>query len=134
MSSKEYKHLVQIYYEDTDHSGFVYYANYLKYFERAREHALGTATLVHLWETHKMGFNVYKVEVTYHEGCIFGEALEVRSTFTLSSDYRLTCYQNIWKPATNKLAVKGLVEMVLLDQNKKLTKINPTDLKLFEGE
>ena len=28
---------VQVYYEDTDHSGVVYHANYLKFFERARE-------------------------------------------------------------------------------------------------
>ena len=131
MSVKEYCHPVQIYYEDTDHSGFVYYANYLKYFERAREHALGTETLVKMWEEHKMGFNVYKVEATYHEGCFFGETLEVRSTFNLSSDYRLTCYQNIWKPNENKPAVKGIVEMVLLDQNKKLKKINSMDFKLF---
>ena len=34
-------HPVQINYEDTDHSGVVYHANYLKYFERAREHSLG---------------------------------------------------------------------------------------------
>ena len=33
-----HEHRVQIYYEDTDHSGVVYHANYLKYFERAREH------------------------------------------------------------------------------------------------
>ena len=33
---------VQIYYEDTDHSGVVYHPNVLKYFERAREHVIDT--------------------------------------------------------------------------------------------
>ena len=31
---------IKIYYEDTDCGGVVYYANYLKYFERARTHYL----------------------------------------------------------------------------------------------
>ena len=50
---------VQIYYEDTDHSGLVYHANYLKYFERAREHLLGTDELVRLLAEEGKGFVVY---------------------------------------------------------------------------
>ena len=38
---------VQVYYEDTDHSGVVFFANYLKFFERGREHAIGVDEL--LW-------------------------------------------------------------------------------------
>ena len=37
---KTFSHNVKIYYEDTDSGGVVYYANYLKYFERARTEAL----------------------------------------------------------------------------------------------
>ena len=37
---KTFCHNVKIYYEDTDSGGVVYYANYLKYFERARTEAL----------------------------------------------------------------------------------------------
>ena len=33
-------HTVKVYYEDTDAGGVVYYANYLKYLERARTEAL----------------------------------------------------------------------------------------------
>ena len=38
--SKKFTHSVKIYYEDTDSGGVVYYANYLKYLERARSEAL----------------------------------------------------------------------------------------------
>jgi len=38
--SKQFKHKVKIYYEDTDAGGVVYYANYLKYLERARSEAI----------------------------------------------------------------------------------------------
>jgi acyl-CoA thioester hydrolase len=36
MNSKRFSWPVRIYYEDTDTGGVVYYANYLKFFERAR--------------------------------------------------------------------------------------------------
>ncbi len=36
MSLNSYQHTVRVYYEDTDAGGIVYYANYLKFFERAR--------------------------------------------------------------------------------------------------
>ena len=35
----------KVYYEDTDAGGIVYYANYLKYIERARSETLGTVGL-----------------------------------------------------------------------------------------
>ena len=37
---KEFIHEIKVYYEDTDSGGVVYYANYLKYLERARTEAL----------------------------------------------------------------------------------------------
>ncbi|MGB1263813.1 MAG: tol-pal system-associated acyl-CoA thioesterase [Cognaticolwellia sp.] len=36
MSINSYQHNIRVYYEDTDAGGIVYYANYLKFFERAR--------------------------------------------------------------------------------------------------
>ncbi len=38
--SKYFKYKFKIYYEDTDSGGIVYYANYLKYLERARSEAI----------------------------------------------------------------------------------------------
>ena len=38
--SKEFIHHVKVYYEDTDAEGVVYYANYLKFLERARTEAI----------------------------------------------------------------------------------------------
>ena len=42
---KNFTHNVKVYYEDTDAGGVVYYANYLKYLERARTEALLTIGL-----------------------------------------------------------------------------------------
>ena len=44
---KNFTHNVKVYYEDTDAGGVVYYANYLKYLERARTEAL-LLSLIHI--------------------------------------------------------------------------------------
>ena len=41
---------IRIYYEDTDAGGLVHHSNYLRYFERGREHVLGCAKLTELFE------------------------------------------------------------------------------------
>ena len=46
-------------YADTDRSQVVYHANYLKYFERAREGVIGPEALVTLWKDKGLGFAVY---------------------------------------------------------------------------
>ena len=38
--NKNFMHKIKVYYEDTDAGGVVYYANYLKFLERARTEAL----------------------------------------------------------------------------------------------
>ena len=72
-------HPVQIYYEDTDLSGVVYHANYLKYFERAREHLIGPTELARLYNEDGIGFVVYKCELTFKQGARLGDLLEIRT-------------------------------------------------------
>lgn len=109
---------VQIYYEDTDHSGVVYHANYLKYFERAREHVLGVEELVRLYRVEGIGFVVYKCEMTFKEGAVFGDTIEIRSTAKKESEYRIIFSQDVYRG--EKLLVVGAVHMVCVDASKKL--------------
>ena len=115
-----YRHRVQIYYEDTDHSGLVYHANYLKYFERAREHVLGAQELVRLLRDDGIGFVVYRVEVTFRRGAGFGDLLEIRTTVDKSSDYRLSFKQNVVQEGSDEVLVEGQVELVCVDAEKRL--------------
>ncbi len=123
-------HHVQIYYEDTDFSGIVYHPNYLKYFERAREHMLGVDELVRLWDDEGVGFVVYKCSLQFREGARYGDLLEVRTTATLESDYRAVFDQQIWRPDGKAALVKGLVEMVAVDRKNQLVKM---PVRLREG-
>lgn len=115
---------VQIYYEDTDHSGVVYHANYLKYFERAREHLLGTAELVKLWQDEGLGFVVYKCEMTFKEGAVFGDTLEIRTVPRAESAFRVVFHQDVYRG--DRLLVQGVVHMVCVDAHKSLVPIPPT--------
>jgi YbgC/YbaW family acyl-CoA thioester hydrolase len=125
MESIPYHLSIQIYYEDTDHSGVVYHANYLKYFERAREHVIGTDELVRLWKEEGLGFAVYKADLVYSEGVEFGETIDIRSTYKLDSDYRMIWSHAAWRKGGKKPAVSCELHLVCLDKNKKLIAIPP---------
>ncbi|MGP1677804.1 MAG: tol-pal system-associated acyl-CoA thioesterase [Burkholderiales bacterium] len=58
MNSKSFSWPVRVYYEDTDTGGVVYYANYLKFFERARTEWL-------------RGFGLNQDKLAQEEGLIF---------------------------------------------------------------
>lgn len=71
----------RVYYEDTDAGGIVYYANYLKFAERARSELLrdlGTDNTT-LLERHGVIFAVHDVSVTYHQPARLDDALEVHT-------------------------------------------------------
>jgi tol-pal system-associated acyl-CoA thioesterase len=123
MEQKVYHLPVQVYYEDTDHSGVVYHANYLKYFERAREHVIGTQELSRLWHEQGIGFAVYKIDIGYFEGAVFGETLDIRSSFKRDGDYRLVWTHEAWREGGKKAAVKAILELVCLDRSKRLLPI-----------
>lgn len=123
---------VRIYYEDTDHSGRVYHANYLKYFERAREHLLGVEELVRLYREEGTGFVVYKAEMTFREGAVFGEELEVRSTVKVESEYRAVFRQDIWRPRGATPMVEGIVQLVCVDRDQRLIRL-PEGVRRLAG-
>lgn len=129
-----HSHRVQIYYEDTDFSGVVYHANYLKYFERAREHMLGVAHLVHLYQTQGIGFVVYKVEVTFREGARFGDSVEIRSTVRAESAYRLIFDQSVWRDDASRALVQGEVHLACVSRDNKLIPLPPDILRALQDQ
>lgn len=123
---------VQIYYEDTDHSGVVYHANYLKYFERAREHLLGVDALVRLYRDSGIGFVVYKCELTFKEGAVFGDSLEIRTTVRAESEYRAVFNQQVWRPNGRAALVEGLVQLVCVNREKQLVPLPADVIRVLE--
>ena len=91
--SKYFKYKFKIYYEDTDSGGIVYYANYLKYLERARSEAIYSLGLTNtnLQKDHDTLIIVKSCNIEYKKPAKFEDELEIissilsktRSTFTM---------------------------------------------------
>ena len=128
-------HPMQIYYEDTDLSGVVYHANYLKYFERAREHLLGVDELVRLYYDDGIGFVVYKAELTFKNGARLGDSLEIRTIANAQSEYRAVFNQSVWRPGGDQALVEGTVQLVCVDKENRLVPLPKSVLsRLKAGE
>jgi acyl-CoA thioester hydrolase len=118
-------HELRIYYEDTDFSGYVYHANYLKYMERAREHLLGPEALRDMYTTTGVGFVVYKAELAFQEPARFADVLEVRTVVSRSSEWRALFQQDVHRQRDGAVLVKGTVQLVCVDGAGKLVKLPP---------
>ncbi|NRA42201.1 MAG: thioesterase family protein [Pseudomonadales bacterium] len=130
MQSDVFHFSVQIYYEDTDHSGVVYHPNFLKYFERAREHVIDAERLAALWREHGLGFAVYKANLTFQDGVEFAEVCDIRTQFSVDGKYKTLWRQEVWRPEATKPAVIGDIEMVCMDKQKRL---QPIPLAILEA-
>lgn len=108
---------VRVYYEDTDALGLVYYANYLRFMERARTEwlrALG-------FEQDKLialgkGFVVVSVQADYKTSARFNDELQVVTRIAKSSKASLLFSQEIYR-GTDELLVKGNVKVCCIDLN-----------------
>ncbi|GIU28652.1 thioesterase family protein [Shewanella schlegeliana] len=119
--SKTYHFPVQIYYEDTDFSGVVYHPNFLKYFERAREHVIGANELASLWDEYDLGFAVYRSDMLCHDGVEFADIIDIRTKFYFESKYRTVWLQEIWRPNGKKPAVTAQIEMICMNKKRQLS-------------
>jgi acyl-CoA thioester hydrolase len=123
---KSFTYKTKIYYEDTDAGGIVYYANYLKYFERARTEWI-----------YSLGFNHNKLSaidtlivvrscyIDYEKPVKFEEKIEVVSELSKLSPVRINLIQFV--KVGNETRVKAKVELAVIDQAGKPKKM-PEDL------
>ncbi len=115
---------VRIYYEDTDCGGVVYYANYLKYFERARthfleEHGLSVSQLI----KEGIEFRVTKAELAYRSAAVHGETLVVETTVSASRRASIIFSHRIRERTSQRLVVEGSATLVRVDGKGKVTRL-----------
>jgi acyl-CoA thioester hydrolase len=121
---------VRIYYEDTDCGGVVYYANYLKYFERARthvleEHGLSVSGLIQQGTE----FRVTKAELAYRSAAVHGEILVVDTTIKADRRLSITFSHVIRERTSQRLVVEGAATLVTVDSHGKIKRIPPPILQ-----
>ena len=78
----EHVYPLRVFYEDTDASGIVYYANYLKFAERARTELMRGAGITHvtLLGDHDAAFVVSRCVVDYRQPARLDDEIEVRTS------------------------------------------------------
>jgi len=92
---------VRVYYEDTDAAGVVYYANYLRFMERARTEWLSALgfELATVEREHGVVFAVHHVDIRFHQPARLGDRLEVTVAPTAHGRARLALDQQVRRGA-----------------------------------
>lgn len=120
---------IRIYFEDTDCGGVVYYANYLRYFERGRTEylrALGVSPSGLLEKG--MLFVVRNVEVDYIAPARYDDLLVLETEVSGVSRTSVTFAQSIKKEGFPTQVARGTVVLVMVDKKGRPARI-PEDLK-----
>ena len=121
--SKNFNHKIKVYYEDTDAGGVVYYANYLKYLERARTEALIKIGLSNLKirDNFKALIIVKSCNIDYKKSAYLEDELTIKSYILSITKTSFVMSQNIIK---NKLViVKSKIHLVFVNEKSKPIKI-----------
>jgi acyl-CoA thioester hydrolase len=108
---REHRLPVRVYYEDTDATGLVYHANYVRYLERGRSDFLRMAGVSHTELRERedpAAFVVTRIEVDYRRPARLDDALVVRTTYDVVRGPRLSIGQTILRG--DEVLVEAVVE------------------------
>ena len=120
---------VRVYIEDTDAGGIVYYANYLKFMERARTEWLRACGVeLDLWQNqHRRLFVVRSVQIDFRSPAKFNEQLNVCAKLVTLKSASLVCEQRIMRDSV--LLVDATVKLVCVNADSMSPCAIPTEIK-----
>jgi len=120
---------VRVYYEDTDAGGVVFYANYLKFYERARTEMLRDMGFEQdeLMTQESVIFVVRSVQVDYLKPAKFNELISVTAELSLVKSASIVFEQTITRG--DDLLSKASVKIACLDAKTMRPKYIPETLK-----
>jgi acyl-CoA thioester hydrolase len=116
LEGREHVLPVRIYYEDTDFTGVVYHANYLRYFERGRSDFLRVGGVSHqdlLERADPVAFTVVRIAVDFRKPARVDDALHVRTVYERIRGPRLFIRQRIVR--REELIAAAEVEAACID-------------------
>ena len=126
---KSFNHKIKIYYEDTDAGGVVYYANYLKFLERARSEALSEVGLSNIKIKKDYGalIVVKSCNIDFNKSARLEDKLKINSNIISFSKTSFTMNQLIYR--NKDIIAKSKVHLVFVNEKSKPTKIPENILK-----
>ena len=106
-AAKEFSWPVRVYYEDTDSGGVVYYANYLKFMERARTELLRSIGYEQDQLQQELGiiFAVHSANIQYKKPARFNNELNVLTSITSLGKASIHFIQSIYLGPSQEMAV-----------------------------
>jgi len=116
---------VRIYYEDTDHGGVVYHANYLKYLERARTEFLRTLGLELDAVDKQYGvlFALTEAQVKFRKPALFNDMLVVESSLVSLGGARMSFVQHIYRLEPRTLLIEANIHLACIDRGGKVKRM-----------
>lgn len=120
---------VRVYVEDTDAGGIVFYANYLKYFERARTEwvrSRGVALRGRLEEG--IAFVVHSLNLRYLQPAFLDDELEVSADLVAATRTSMTFRQQAWRRGDEAALVSGEVRVACVQLPSGRPRRIPEDL------
>jgi acyl-CoA thioester hydrolase len=126
---------IKIYYEDTDCGGVVYYANYLKYFERARTQYLEARGLS-VAELMQQGrvFVVVHAELEYRAPARYGETLEIETIIPEMSPASITFSHVVRELESRRVVVEGSARLAVTDGQGKVKRLDKATVAALQSE
>jgi len=111
---------VRVYYEDTDVGGVVYYANYLRFMERARTEWLRSLGFEQDELIREQGvlFAVASAEVNYRAPARFNDLLHVTARIAEHRRSRIIFEQTVYRPADGAHLTDGRIKVACLDAER----------------
>lgn len=111
---------VRVYYEDTDSGGGVYYANYLKFFERGRTELLRALGFEQdeVAREYDVLFIVSRVEVDFLRPAVFNDALQVVTEVTRLGRARAKFAQAVYREGETEPLCRGVVEVACVEAER----------------
>ena len=131
--AKKFNFTVKVYYEDTDVGGVVYYANHLKFLERARSEAIYSLgyTNSDLLINHGVLLIVKSCNIEYKKPAKFEDILDINSEVKSFTKTSFLMKQNILR--NSEIISEAEIHLVAVDKDGKPSKIPEELIKKLEN-
>ena len=117
---------IRIYVEDTDAGGIVFYANYLKFMERARTELMRSLGFDKPALFDGLQFVVTDVALKYHSPAVLDDEITVTAVLSKASRARFEMTQQVFRG--EELLVEGSVNVACVDAHNKRPKGMPKNM------